>query len=59
MAEVPGLLAVGDLPQIAGRIALRPFLLRVQMSGPYDWTVPPTWPIFGSDGLRASEAKPH
>ena len=58
LAEVPGLLAVGDLPQIAGLIAPRPCLLRVPDTGPYDWTRA-AYRALGSDGLTVSEAKPH
>ena len=58
LAEVPGLLAVGDLPQVASLIAPRPCLLRVPDSGPYDWTRA-AYRALGSDGLTVSEAKPH
>ena len=58
LAEVPGLLAVGDLPQIASLIAPRPCLLRVPDTGPYDWTRA-AYRALGSDGLTVSEAKPH
>jgi hypothetical protein len=58
LAEVPGLLAVGDLPQVASLIAPRPCLLRVPDTGPYDWTRA-AYRALGSDGLTVSEAKPH
>ena len=58
LADVPGLLAVGDLPQIAGLIAPRPCVLRVPDTGPYDWTRA-AYRALGSDGLTVSEAKPH
>jgi hypothetical protein len=58
LAEVPGLLAVGDLPQVASLIAPRPCLLRVPDDGPYDWTRA-AYRALRSDGLTVSEAKPH
>jgi hypothetical protein len=58
LAEVPGLLAIGDLPQVASLIAPRPCLLRVLDTGPYDWTRA-AYRALGSDGLTVSEAKPH
>jgi hypothetical protein len=58
LAEVPGLLAVGDLPQVAGLIAPRPCLLRVPDTGPYDWTRA-AYRALGSDGLTVSEENLH
>jgi hypothetical protein len=51
---VPGLLAVGDLPQIAGLIAPRPCTLRAPDMGPYDWTRI-AYHALGADGLSLSE----
>jgi hypothetical protein len=56
LADVPGLLAVGDLPQIAGLIAPRPCTLRVPDIGPYDWTRA-AYRALGSDALTVSEAR--
>jgi cephalosporin-C deacetylase-like acetyl esterase len=56
LADVPGLLAVGDLPQTAGLIAPRPCTLRVPDIGPYDWTRA-GYRALGSDGLTVSEAR--
>jgi len=38
LAEAPGLLHVGDLPQIAALVAPRHCFLHVPDDGPYDWT---------------------
>jgi hypothetical protein len=38
LADVPGLLAVGDLPQIAALVAPRASVLRVPDTQPYGWT---------------------
>lgn len=58
LAEVPGLLAAGDLPQLASLIAPRPCTLRVPDVGPYEWTRA-AYRALGSDGLTVSEAKSH
>src|SRR5262249_35025202 len=56
LAEVPGLLAVGDLPQIAGLIAPRPCRLHVPDVRPYDWTRA-AYRALGSDALAVSLAR--
>ncbi|APW58894.1 hypothetical protein BSF38_00303 [Paludisphaera borealis] len=56
LAEAPGLLAVGDLPQIASLVAPRPCALRVPDVGPYDWTRA-AYHALGSEALTVSAAK--
>ena len=58
LADVPGLLAVGDLPQIVGLVAPRPCALGVPDPGPYAWSRA-AYRVFGSDALAISAAKPH
>jgi hypothetical protein len=57
LAEVPGLLGVGDLPQIAGLIAPRPCTLRVPDVGPYRWAAA-AYRALGSDVLTVVERDP-
>ncbi len=56
LADVPGLLAVGDLPQIAGLVAPRRCSLRVPDAAPYGWTQD-VYRVLGSDGLTVTDAK--
>jgi dienelactone hydrolase len=56
LADAPGLLLVGDLPQIAGLVAPRPCILRVPDAGPYDWTRI-VFRGMNSDDLDVSTAK--
>ena len=58
LADVPGLLAVGDLPQIVGLVAPRPCALGVPDPGPYAWARA-AYRVLGSDALAISAAKPH
>ena len=55
---MPGLLAVGDLPQIVGLVAPRPCALGVPDPGPYAWARA-AYGALGSDALSISAAKPH
>ena len=61
LAEVPGLLAVGDLPQIAGLIAPRPCRLASPILAPTTGRAPPTAPSAptASRSRRRNPIDPH
>lgn len=58
LADVPGLLATGDLPQIVGLIAPRPCAVSVPDAVPYAWASA-AYDALSSDRLTVSKSKPH
>jgi hypothetical protein len=58
LADVPGILAAGDLPQIVGLVAPRKCELSVPDPVPYAWARA-VYRALGSDDVTVSEAKPH